>query len=96
MSKMRSDINKWILEKGVPIAQSYGGNITVRQLHYRLVAEGMTNDLKHYKKVVSVMSNARWNNDISFSAFVDRERETMGETNYEVRDLDQSIESAKR
>ncbi len=70
----------WIIEKGIPIANSYNGNLTLRALHYRLVSIGMTNDLNHYKKVVSAMIDARWDNLISFSAFLDYERETIGAT----------------
>ena len=69
---------KWIIDNGIPIVGSYHGNITLRALHYRLVSFGMTNDIQHYKKVVSAMTDARWSGELEFSAFVDHERETLG------------------
>lgn len=43
----------WIIENAERILEEYAEGITVRQLHYRLVAIGMTNDMNHYKRVVS-------------------------------------------
>jgi len=62
---------KWIIETGVPIVKSYGGNLTLRALHYRLVAKGMTNTLQHYKRVVTAMIDARWDGLVEFSDFLD-------------------------
>lgn len=70
--------NKWIIETGIPIAESYNGNITLRALHYRLVAAGMTNDTAHYKKVVNAMIQARWEGLVGFNSFLDHERQTLG------------------
>lgn len=91
---MKRDIfnRQWILEKGIPIIEEYGGNLTLRALHYRLVAAGMTNSQRHYKRVVSAMINARWNRDISFDSFVDHERDVLGVTKYEETSVDQSID----
>jgi len=62
---------KWIIEKGIPIVKSYNGNLTLRALHYRLVAQGMTNDINHYKKVVNAMIEARWDGLLYFDDFLD-------------------------
>ena len=95
---MKSDSEydrKWIIETSIPIIESYDEDLTIRALHYRLVAEGMTNDLQHYKKVVSAMTDARWDGLIRFDAFVDHERETLGATLYEETSPGESAESAK-
>ena len=92
---MATFTRKHIIEKGIPIVESYGGNITLRALHYRLVAAGMTNDVKHYKKVVAAMTEARWNRELSFDAFVDHERETLGETKYEETSVSEKADEAK-
>jgi hypothetical protein len=86
---------RWILDNGIPIVQSYGGNLTIRALHYRLVADfGMTNDQAHYKKVVDAMGDARWNEDLGFDAFKDHERETLGETKYDQTKVPDAVENA--
>lgn len=87
--------NKWILSKGIPIVESYNGNITLRALHYRLVASGMTNDTAHYKKVVTTMIKARWDGLVEFDAFLDHERETLGSTDYEETNVYDTVETAK-
>ena len=86
---------QWIIETGIPIVESYNGNLTLRALHYRLVAAGMTNDTQHYKKVVNAMIEARWDNLVSFDSFLDHERGTLGETKYQVSSLEESVEEAK-
>lgn len=79
--KLKSKFTKnWILETGIPIIESYDGSPTLRAVHYRLVAAGMTNDLKHYKKVVNSMIFARWEGLIGFDDFKDHDRETIGST----------------
>lgn len=96
MNEEKSPFTKaWIIENGVPIVQSYGGNITLRALHYQLVARGMTNDIPHYKKVVSSMIDARWDGLVNFDEFLDHERETIGETEYDETDVDSSADRAK-
>jgi hypothetical protein len=88
----KSEFSKeWILKSGIPIAESYNGNITLRALHYRLVAAGMTNDIAHYKKVITTMTGARWSGLIGFDAFLDHERETIGRTEYEETSVDKSV-----
>ena len=74
---------QWIIDNGCRIVKSYGGNITLRGLHYRLVALGMTNDVNHYKRVIAAMTDARWANAIEFNDLMDRERETVGTTKAE-------------
>lgn len=87
--------SKWIITTGIPIVESYNGNLTLRALHYRLVAAGMTNDTAHYKKVVSTMIKARWDGLVDFDSFLDHERETLGVTDYEETDVNESVERAK-
>jgi len=87
---------KWIMEVGIPIVESYGGNITLRALHYQLVALGMTNDVSHYKKVVSAMITARWEGRVAFDAFLDHERGSIGTTEYEQTNVKDSADTAKK
>lgn len=87
---------KWIIEKGIPIVESYNGNITLRALHYQLVALGMINDVAHYQKVVNSMISARWDGLIAFDAFLDHERQTIGKTDYEGTDVDSEVVVAKQ
>lgn len=86
---------KWIIETGIPIVKSYNGNLTLRALHYRLVAAGMTNDVSHYKKVVNAMIETRWNGLLEFDDFLDHERETHGSTDYEETRVDDKADEAK-
>lgn len=86
---------KWIIETGIPIVKSYNGNLTLRALHYRLVAAGMTNDVSHYKKVVNAMIEARWEGLLEFDDFLDHERETHGSTDYEETSVDEKADEAK-
>ena len=87
----------WIIEKSTEILKTYTEGITLRQLYYRLVAVyGMTNDIRHYKRVVAGMTSARWDGVIDMEAFIDRERTVFGITSAEVKDLDNEIESTKR
>lgn len=90
--------NKWILETGIPILESYRGEttLTLRALHYRLVAAGMTNDIQHYKRVVNAMIQARWDGKVAMDAFVDHERETIGSTQYHETTVEDSVETAKQ
>jgi len=85
----------WIIEKAKEILAEYSQGITIRQLHYRLVAIGMTNDINHYKRVVSAMTSARWDNIVDMDAFIDRERGMYHRTEAEEKDLDDEIENAK-
>lgn len=86
----------WIIENGIPIVKSYNGNLTLRALHYRLVAAGMRNDTSHYKKVVNAMIEARWDGLLEFDDFLDHERETHGSTEYEQTIVDEKVDEAKK
>lgn len=87
----------WIIDKALSIVRTYDpGVLTIRGLHYRLVAEGMTNTSRHYKRVVSAMIQARWDGIISFLTFSDRDRAMSGETEGSETDVDDSIEIGKR
>lgn len=86
-----------ITENAIEIISRYDeGVLTLRALHYQLVAIGMTNSIQHYKRVVSAMIDARWAGIVNFSAFSDHDRSVLGETKYEETDLDSSVRKAKR
>lgn len=85
----------WILETGVPIVQQYDG-LTIRALYYRLVAVGMTNTIRHYKRVQQAMTDARWDGTLPFGAFVDYDRQMEGQTDAEETDLAESIIKGKQ
>jgi hypothetical protein len=88
---------KWITENAIEIVSRYEkGILTIRGLHYQLVSIGMTNDLRHYKRVVSAMIEARWNGLIDFDAFSYNDREMIGNTQYEEVQLESEIEKGKR
>lgn len=84
----------WIIENGCEIVRQYDGNITLRGLHYRLVALGMINDVNHYKRVISAMTVARWDGQIEFDDILDRDRETVGFTSASLTDPDTAAEGA--
>lgn len=86
---------EWITENSIKVLEGYSDKITVRQLYYRLVALGMTNDIKHYKKTVSAMTGARWDGLVEFDAFIDRERSMYGRTEAEPVILQNQIEKGK-
>ena len=95
--KMKDEFTRsWIIEKAKKILADYAEGITVRQLHYRLVAIGMTNDTNHYKRVVQAMTVARWDNIVDMESFIDRERAMYGNTADDDKNLDDEIEQAKR
>jgi hypothetical protein len=87
---------RWITEHSIDIVNRYEkGILTIRGLHYQLVSIGMTNDMRHYKRVVSAMIEARWNGLIDFDAFSDNDREMIGKTEFEEIRLDSQIEKGK-
>jgi len=92
---MKEYNRNWIISNGIPIVQKYSGTLTLRGLHYKLVNLGMTNDISHYKKVVSAMIKARWDGDLDFSDFVDHDRETIGETKADKTNFEDKVEEAK-
>lgn len=85
---------QWILENAIPIIERYTG-LTLRAVHYRLVNVGMPNTINQYKSVINAMKHARWNGDVAFDAFVDHERDAIGETKAEPVDLQSSIDEGK-
>jgi hypothetical protein len=88
---------KWITDNAIEIVSRYKkGILTIRGLHYQLVSIGMTNDIRHYKRVVSAMIEARWAGLIDFDAFSDNDRAMIGRTDYEDVNLDSEIEKGKK
>ena len=88
---------KWIIGNSLEIVRGYEkGILTIRGLHYRLVASGMTNDIQHYKRVVDAMIDARWDGLIDFDTFSDHDRFMIGKTEYENISLDEKITKAKQ
>lgn len=83
-----------IIEHALGILEQYDA-MTVRQLHYQLVAVGMPNDTQHYKRVVAAMTEARWSGAADMEAFIDRERSMFGETDIEDKDLDDMVDKGK-
>lgn len=80
---------EWIIEQSIDILSNYEpGVLTIRGLHYQLVSRGMTNDIQHYKRVVAATGVARWNGQISFGAFSDRDRSLACETKANVVSLE--------
>ena len=62
----------WIIRNSIEIVNRYEkGILTLRGLHYQLVGIGMTNTLRHYKRVVDAMTDARWDGLVDFYAFSD-------------------------
>jgi len=94
---MKDDFTKkWIIENAIDICSEYEyGVLTLRGLHYQLVGLGMTNDIQHYKRVVSAMIDARWDRAIAFDQFSDLDRSMVGYTWYQYTDVDEKIETAK-
>lgn len=88
---------QWIIQSSIDIVDDYEkGMLTIRALHYQLVGRlGMTNDIQHYKRVVSAMEFARWEGLIAFDTFSDLDRAMIGSTACEETDVHESIEDAK-
>jgi hypothetical protein len=95
MSEGRVYSREMIIDESMEILDEYDGGITIRQLYYQLVTRGMVNDDKHYKKVVGAMTKARWNKWVPFGAFIDRERTVFGETDSEIRPVEEQVDAAK-
>lgn len=87
---------EWITINALEEIPNYDlGVLTLRALHYRLVARGMTNSLNHYKRVVAAMIQARWEGIVQFETFSDHDRQTLGDTNWEKTDPYTSAEAGK-
>lgn len=87
---------QWILDNGIPIVKEYGSELTLRALHYRLVALGMTNSQTHYKRVISAMTKARWDGLVNFYDFSDHERDVIGTTAADPTDIDSGVYTGER
>lgn len=95
---MKDQFNKaWIIANALEEIPNYApGILTIRGLHYRLVARGMTNTIQHYKRVVSAMTSARWEGLVDFRTFSDNDRDVLGQTKSAPTDVDEAIDMAKR
>ena len=89
--------NKWIIENAIEIVDRYDkGILTIRALFYQLVSIGMTNSDRHYKRVVKAMIDARWENQIDFDVFSDRDRVMVGDTKANETIYETKVAIAKR
>jgi len=83
---------QWITDNSIEIVSQYeDGELTIRALHYQLVAIGMTNTLQHYKRVVGAMIASRRDGIIGYSKFSDHRprghwRNRMGASQTRSRD----------
>jgi len=65
------------LDAAYEIASEYNGNLTVRQLYYQCVARGyIPNSQESYKRLVSILTDARLSGDFPFEWLLDRTRES--------------------
>jgi len=88
---------EWITINSLEEIQNYEkGVLTLRALHYRMVARGMTNTLQHYKRVVSAMIKARWDGSVDFDTFSDHDRDVLGSTHYDQTSVESEQSAAKR
>jgi len=88
---------QWILDNGIPIVKDYrneGLDLTLRALHYRLVSVGMTNTVRHYKRVIAAMTQARWEGSVDFTDFKDHDRTVLGSTEYYETDVHEQVDSS--
>jgi hypothetical protein len=64
------------IDHAYEIAGEYRGNLTVRQLYYQLVARGfIPNSTESYKRLVSILTDARLSGAFPFEWLLDRTRE---------------------
>ena len=64
------------VEMALHLSEAYGGNLTLRQLYYRLVALGHeTNSDAVYKRLGSIVTKARYQGDIPPWVLMDRNRD---------------------
>ncbi|MGH1336050.1 MAG: hypothetical protein ACRBFS_07970 [Aureispira sp.] len=87
---------KWIIEQSLEVLPNYDyGVLTLRGLFYQLVARGMTNSQRHYKRVGAAMTAARRNGLVSFDAFSDHDREMLGRTMGYTTEVESAVDHAK-
>lgn len=88
---------KWITENALEVISRYEpGVLTIRGLHYQLVGLGMTNSMRHYKRVVNAMIEARRKSLVDYETFSDRDREMESETDWILTNVEDSVSEAKR
>lgn len=86
----------WITDNALAEIANYpAGMLTLRGLHYRLVARGMTNTIQHYKRVVKAMGDARWEGFVAFETFSDHDRSMVGFTDSNATNVNSQISYAK-
>jgi len=85
-----------LLAASLDIAEGYGGNLTVRQLYYRLVATGrIASSQKEYKRIVATLSKARLDGDFPLDWLLDRTRSVgSGSFTYNSDDVDVALEAS--
>tara|TARA_R110000851_G_scaffold108617_1_gene230055 strand:- start:32948 stop:33832 length:885 start_codon:yes stop_codon:yes gene_type:complete len=97
MAKQDKFTRSWITENSIEVVSRYDpGILTLRGLHYQLVAIGMTNTVQHYKRVVSAMIVARREGLIDYEAFSDHDRSMIGTTHFEETNVHEAISDAKK
>lgn len=88
---------KWITENALEVISRYEpGVLTIRGLHYQLVGLGMTNSMRHYKRVVNAMIEARRKSLVDYETFSDRDREMESETDWVLTNVEDSVSEAKK
>ena len=93
---MRREKSERTLADAYQIASEYSGNLTVRQLYYQLVARGhIANSQESYKRLVSLLGEARLAGDFPFEWLLDRTREARpGRFKGNQIDVDGALDSA--
>ncbi len=78
------------------IARKYDGNLTVRQLYYQLVAQGhIPNAENSYKRIVSLLTDARMEGKFPLEWLVDRRRSVdLGSFTSFSYDVDDALDTA--
>jgi len=96
-TRTKDEFNRqWIIDNSLEVISNYEhGILTLRGLHYQLVALGMTNSIQHYKRVVAAMTKARWQGLVHFETFSDHDRSVLGETVIQETIVSDEIESSK-
>ena len=88
---------QWITNNAIIICREYEpGVLILRSLHYQLVGIGMTNTIRHYKRVVDAMIDARWNGLIDFEQFSDLDRVMVGQTKWKETTLVDKVREGKQ
>jgi len=68
-----------VIEQANEIMDEYGGEMTLRQLHYQFVARDLhENTMQNYKKLGDILRNARMAGLVDWDLMQDRTRSTVG------------------